>query len=61
MPVIAANQRSIRLMPSILAADFARLGEQAREVAAAGADQVDSPDLETSYSANSAGRIMLAG
>ncbi len=38
MPVIAANQRSIRLMPSILAADFARLGEQAREVAEAGAD-----------------------
>lgn len=38
MPVIAANQRSVRLMPSILAADFARLGEQVREVAAAGAD-----------------------
>lgn len=38
MPIITANQRSIRLMPSILAADFARLGEQAREVARAGAD-----------------------
>ncbi|GIW01062.1 ribulose-phosphate 3-epimerase [Roseiflexus sp.] len=38
MPVIGANQRLIRLMPSILAADFLRLGEQAREVAEAGAD-----------------------
>lgn len=38
MPIIAANQRSIRLTPSILAADFMRLGEQVREVAEAGAD-----------------------
>jgi ribulose-phosphate 3-epimerase len=38
VPVIGANQRLIRLMPSILAADFLRLGEQAREVAEAGAD-----------------------
>ncbi|MCS6841221.1 MAG: ribulose-phosphate 3-epimerase [Roseiflexus sp.] len=38
MPVITADQRSIRLMPSILAADFLRLGEQVREVAEAGAD-----------------------
>jgi len=38
VPIIAANQRSIRLTPSILAADFMRLGEQAREVAEAGAD-----------------------
>lgn len=38
MPIIATNQRPIRLMPSILAADFMRLGEQAREVAEAGVD-----------------------
>jgi len=38
VPIIAANQRSIRLTPSILAADFMRLGEQVREVAEAGAD-----------------------
>lgn len=38
MPITTANQRSIRLMPSILAADFMRLGEQVREVAETGAD-----------------------
>ena len=32
------SQRPIRIAPSILAADFARLGEQVREVEAAGAD-----------------------
>src|SRR5947209_8719116 len=30
--------RAIKLAPSILAADFARLGEQVRDAAAAGAD-----------------------
>lgn len=38
MPVLTANQRQIQLLPSVLAADFARLGEQAREAAAAAAD-----------------------
>jgi ribulose-phosphate 3-epimerase len=34
------NQTSIKLAPSILAADFARLGEQVREAEAAGADRI---------------------
>ncbi|MBA3470269.1 MAG: ribulose-phosphate 3-epimerase [Herpetosiphonaceae bacterium] len=36
MPIANYNQRPIELTPSILAADFARLGEQVREAAAVG-------------------------
>jgi ribulose-phosphate 3-epimerase len=36
----SSAMRSIRLAPSILAADFARLGEQVREVEQAGADRI---------------------
>src|SRR3712207_6514797 len=38
MPIGTYNGRDILLAPSILAADFARLGEQVREAEAAGAD-----------------------
>jgi ribulose-phosphate 3-epimerase len=34
------QERSIKLAPSILAADFARLGEQVRQAEAAGADRI---------------------
>jgi ribulose-phosphate 3-epimerase len=34
------NMRPVRIAPSILAADFARLGEQVREAQAAGADAI---------------------
>ena len=33
-------QKSVRIAPSILAADFARLGEEVRAVGAAGADYI---------------------
>jgi ribulose-phosphate 3-epimerase len=38
MPLAIYNERPILLAPSILAADFARLGDQVREAEAAGAD-----------------------
>ena len=46
MPIAHLNDRSILLAPSILSADFARLGEQARAAEAAGADwlQIDVMD-----------------
>jgi ribulose-phosphate 3-epimerase len=46
MPLTEVNGRSILLVPSILSADFARLGEQARAAEDAGADgiQIDVMD-----------------
>ena len=46
MPLAEINGRPVLLAPSVLAADFARLGEQARDAEAAGADwiQVDVMD-----------------
>lgn len=46
MPIAQINGRPILLTPSVLSADFARLGEQARAAAEAGADwlQIDIMD-----------------
>src|SRR5690606_29776657 len=46
MPFAEVHGRPIYLMPSILSADFARLGEEARAAEAAGADgiQIDVMD-----------------
>jgi ribulose-phosphate 3-epimerase len=46
VPIASINGRPILLSPSVLSADFARLGEQARAVEAAGADwiQIDVMD-----------------
>lgn len=46
VPLAQINSRPILLAPSVLAADFARLGEQARAAEAAGADwlQIDVMD-----------------
>src|SRR5919205_2388575 len=46
MPIGEYNGRPVLLAPSVLAADFARLGEQARAAESAGADwlQVDVMD-----------------
>jgi ribulose-phosphate 3-epimerase len=46
VPIAQYDGRSILLAPSVLAADFARLGEQARDAEAAGADwiQIDVMD-----------------
>ena len=46
MPIAYVRNRPILLAPSVLAADFARLGEQARAAEAAGADwlQIDVMD-----------------
>jgi len=40
MPPVARSPRPIRIAPSILSADFARLGEEVRAVEAAGADWI---------------------
>lgn len=46
MPIAHAHGRDVLLAPSVLSADFARLGEQARAAEAAGADwiQIDVMD-----------------
>ena len=46
MPLATINQRPVLLAPSVLAADFARLGDEARAAESAGADwiQIDVMD-----------------
>ncbi|HSH83261.1 MAG TPA: ribulose-phosphate 3-epimerase [Herpetosiphonaceae bacterium] len=46
MPIVTSNGRPVLLAPSILAADFARLGEQVREAEAAGADWLQADVMD---------------
>ena len=51
------NTQSIKIAPSILAADFAQLGKQVKEATESGADSIHIDVMDGAFVANTEGEI----
>ena len=50
--------RAVKIAPSILAADFARLGDQVREAEAAGIDEAEHAETAYDFAMSGGGSVL---